>query len=174
MMITVPMLRHFASFHNLTDQELLHISSYLHCQEVDAEQIICREGERGDCCYLLYQGEAQISKELHDGKVVRLATITAGEMFGQSGLIPQQLRTAHVHAKTRVVLFMLRQEDLERALHLAESWAFQIFRMISTHLARQLRSALQRLDELETSILPGRAIENASPFASAHKTAPVN
>lgn len=165
------MLRRFASFAHLTDQELSQMSDYLRWVEAKSGDIICREGERGDCCYLLFQGEIQISKELPEGKVVRLATIPAGEMFGQSGLIPEQQRTAHVHAKTDSILFVLLRKDMEQALHLTESWAFQIFRMVSSNLARQLRTALQRLDELETSILPGRAIEHSSPFSSSHKTA---
>jgi CRP-like cAMP-binding protein len=61
--------------------------------------VILREGELGDSFYLLVRGEVEVSTE-SNGKVVKLATLTKGAVFGEVPALSRSRRTATVTAKT--------------------------------------------------------------------------
>ncbi len=152
-------LRTFPPLAILSEEEVAQMACHLQPLKVKAETVICEENSDGNCCYFLLQGSIQICKQLSDGRSVRLATLEAGEMIGQTGLIPEQRRTAQMYAQTDATLLVLQRSTLEDALYHAESWACQVFRMVASTLACQLRSALQRLDDIETTVYRGRDIE---------------
>ncbi len=109
---------------------------------------ICREGDVGDCCWFLVDGNVEVIKVLPDGRRVKLASLGAGVTFGQSGLVPGQARTAEVRATEGVYILALTQNSLRWALGRGEQWAVAVQAIVAINLVRQLRSALSRLSEL--------------------------
>jgi CRP-like cAMP-binding protein len=109
---------------------------------------IIREGDEGDASYLLAEGHVVVIKNLPDGRKVKLATLPAGTLFGQAGLVPGQVRTADVRAEGNVTVFALDRPTLEWAMGRGEGWAVAMQALVAVGLVRQLRSALERLGEL--------------------------
>ena len=109
---------------------------------------LVREGDDGEACFLLAEGEVAVIKNLPDGRKVKLATLPAGTLFGQAGLIPGQKRTADVRAVGNIVVLSLERMTLEWALGRGEGWAVAMQALVAVGLVRQLRSALARLGEL--------------------------
>ena len=109
---------------------------------------IVREGDEGEACYLLAEGHVVVIKNLPDGRKVKLATLPAGTLFGQAGLVPGQTRTADVRAEGNVTVFALDRPTLEWAMGRGEGWAVAMQALVAVGLVRQLRSALARLGEL--------------------------
>ena len=54
---------------------------------------IFQEGEPGSCAYLIEKGEVEISATEHGRKIV-IATLGAGELFGEVALIDNLRRSA--------------------------------------------------------------------------------
>ncbi len=81
----------------------------------EAGQDIVREGDVGQSLYIIRSGEVEILK---GGAVV--ATLAAGDHFGEVAVFQRVRRTATVRAKTRVELLHVRREA---ALALSESKA---------------------------------------------------
>jgi len=66
------------------------------------DEVICREGDRGDCVYVIADGEVAVVKDNRDGGQVVLATLGRGESFGEVALVKDSPRTATVRSLTPV------------------------------------------------------------------------
>ncbi|MGH8163226.1 MAG: cyclic nucleotide-binding domain-containing protein, partial [Rhodanobacteraceae bacterium] len=75
----------------------------------------------GQSLFIIRKGEVEVLKNAGDGQPPSLlATLGAGEHFGEVAVFRQMRRTATVRAKTRVELLHIRREA---ALALGESSA---------------------------------------------------
>jgi CRP-like cAMP-binding protein len=66
-------------------------------------QQIFKDGDEGDCAYLIEEGTVEIFV-MDQGKEFRLGLMGKGEMFGEVSLIDFRPRTATVRAVERTVL----------------------------------------------------------------------
>jgi rhodanese-related sulfurtransferase len=77
--------------------------------EVWDKEVIIREGDAGDCYFLIGRGRAQATR-LQDGN--RLLTgLKAGDVFGEEVLLSDTKRTATVVMKSNGVLLRLKMHD---------------------------------------------------------------
>lgn len=108
-------------------------------------QIIVKQGEPGECMYVIQEGSVEIIYESDQGEI-RLATREKGDFFGEMALFEKEVRSATVRAKGEVRVltidkknFMRRvQEDPSLAFHLVQSMSARI-RELSDELTTSLR-----------------------------------
>ncbi len=88
------------------------IFSGLQAQVVDSGDVILRQGEIGDCCYFIKEGEARVSRSA-DGihRSEWLADIGVGRCFGEDALVNDTLRNATVSMASNGVLMTLAKAD---------------------------------------------------------------
>lgn len=91
------------------------IFTRLNPQQVYAGDVIIRQGEIGDHCYFLKEGEADVSR-FFQGKRHHLADIQVGRCFGEDALVNDTVRNASVTMKTDGVLMALDKQDFYRLL----------------------------------------------------------
>ena len=65
-------------------------------------EVIVREGERAECFYLIEAGQVEIVKEAPGGAPERLRVCSAGDTFGEVGILQHSPRTATVRCLTAV------------------------------------------------------------------------
>lgn len=78
---------------------------------VPGEQIF-KEGDTGDCAYLIEKGSVEIIVMEHGNERV-VSLMGKGELFGEIALIDQQPRTASVRAVEKTVLVPIRRKLVE-------------------------------------------------------------
>ncbi|WP_075187404.1 cyclic nucleotide-binding domain-containing protein [Teredinibacter haidensis] len=79
---------------------------------VDADEVIVRQGEIGDCCYFIKEGDAVVTHFDEAKKtIVKIADICTGRCFGEDALVYEQVRNANVVMKTDGVLMRLEKND---------------------------------------------------------------
>ncbi|MBU2984148.1 cyclic nucleotide-binding domain-containing protein [Saccharophagus degradans] len=78
---------------------------------VIAGDAIIRQGELGDACYFIKEGEAEVTQRSESGKLVKLADINVGRCFGEDALVNETVRNANVTMKTDGVLMVLNKQD---------------------------------------------------------------
>lgn len=92
-----------------------HIFSRLTPQVVYSGDVIIRQGEMGDFCYFIKEGEAEVTRHI-DGKRQHLATIGIGRCFGEDALVNETVRNASVSMSSDGVLMRLDKQDFYRLL----------------------------------------------------------
>jgi putative peptide zinc metalloprotease protein len=96
--------------------ELRHIASYLAVEEVEAGQVVFRQGARGDRFYVLLDGTVRVIRIAADERAERLATFGPGDYFGEAALVANVARTATVVAETPARLLSLDAGHFRRWL----------------------------------------------------------
>lgn len=82
---------------------------------VYAGDVIIRQGEMGEQCYFIKEGEADVTRH-SDNKRQHLATIGVGRCFGEDALVNETMRNATVMMRTDGVLMRLEKQDFYRLL----------------------------------------------------------
>lgn len=80
--------------------------------EVQEGEVIVREGAPGDYFYVLESGSAQV----HNRFAGKIATLIAGNFFGEEALVGETLRNASVVMLTHGVVMRLSKEDFKSLL----------------------------------------------------------
>jgi CRP-like cAMP-binding protein len=62
-----------------------------------AGETIVRQGEIGECMFVIQEGEVEVVRET-DGDDVRLAVLGVGDFFGEMAILEQEVRSATVRA----------------------------------------------------------------------------
>jgi CRP-like cAMP-binding protein len=73
-------------------------------------EVIIEQGDVGDCFYVLANGVAQVVLETPDGEERNLATLGAGDPFGEAALLRHEPRSASVVADTSCLALTLERD----------------------------------------------------------------
>lgn len=90
---------------------------------------IMREGEPGDCLFVLVEGEAIISLNRQP-----LGTIKAGEIIGEMALINSQKRSATVTAATNCRLAVINEASFASLLKHVPDFSLHLMRVLANRL----------------------------------------
>ena len=73
-----------------------------------AGEIVFRQGYPADNAYVIESGQVEIFQELADGKEEHVATLGAGQMFGEYGVLDDAPRSASARAVEDTTLKILK------------------------------------------------------------------
>jgi len=90
----------------LNDQQLQSFLRYMEILTLDSLALAVREGERGDAMFLILEGELRV-RVIRHGKESILATLKAGDFFGEISLLDEGPRSADVVANDRSTLLKI-------------------------------------------------------------------
>jgi rhodanese-related sulfurtransferase len=83
--------------------------------KVKRGQVVIREGDPGDCFYLLESGRCTVNKRV-GGAALGIAELKAGDSFGEEALVSASQRNATVTMKTDGTLLRLAKPDFVELL----------------------------------------------------------
>jgi CRP-like cAMP-binding protein len=104
-------------------------------------QVVFREGDASDTCYIVRDGHARAVREHGDGRIITLATFGSGDIFGELALFEDELRSATVEAIEETSVVAVLGPDMRRLM--AEHP--QIATRLVIALGRRLRETNERL-----------------------------
>ncbi|MCB1532513.1 MAG: cyclic nucleotide-binding domain-containing protein [Alphaproteobacteria bacterium] len=78
--------------------------------------LVMRQGDPGNCAYLIQSGTVSVYTE-KDGKKVEHARLGAGEIFGEMALVFDEPRSASVKAVKDTSLIILTREAFKQKLN---------------------------------------------------------
>ena len=74
-------------------------------------EMIFKQGDASDVAYLIVSGKVEILRHDAHGELHRLATLQAGQMFGEMGVMDHAPRNASARALSDVTLRTVTLED---------------------------------------------------------------
>jgi CRP-like cAMP-binding protein len=108
----------------------------------DGEAIV-RQGEVGDCMFVIQEGRARVLLE-KDGKEKSLRVAGEGELIGEMAVFEKQVRSATVRALGRVRVLTIDKKNFLRRIAEDPSIAFRVVQTMSRRV-RELSDEVARL-----------------------------
>ena len=106
-------------------------------------EVIIRQGEVGDCMYVIQKGKVVILVE-GDGGEVPLAERAEGEFIGEMAIFDRDVRSATVRASGQVRVLTVDKKNFLRRIHQDPSLAFRVVETMSRRI-RELTDENARL-----------------------------
>jgi monovalent cation:H+ antiporter, CPA1 family len=109
------LLRKVPFFSGIPKAEFQAIATRMKAHTYDEGAAIIRQGEPGDSLFLIARGVVRVSRE-EAGMRRNLATLMAGDFFGEMALLHQEPRSATVQAVTPSAVYELGRAGLAEAM----------------------------------------------------------
>lgn len=98
-------------------------------------EVIIKQGEQGDCMYVIQEGLVEIVKETDRGEVL-LALRGKGEFFGEMAIFEREQRSATVRAVGEAQVLTIDKKNLLRRIHEDPSLAFHLVQAMSARIRK--------------------------------------
>jgi len=85
----------------------------IHREHFEANEVIFREGDRGDSLYVVVDGEVEVSRSLPGQEAVTLARLGRGDCFGEIALVKEAPRSATVRTCCRVDVLVMDRDAFQ-------------------------------------------------------------
>src|ERR1700761_1504250 len=138
---TIALLRTVPVFSTLGDEDLAEVAAVTVPRAFAAGEMVFREGDRSDTCYLMRSGRARALSEHTDGRSITLATFGPGDIFGELAMFDDERRSATVEALEPTEAAAILGGDMRRLLRAHPDIAVKLL----AALGRRLRETNERL-----------------------------
>jgi CRP/FNR family transcriptional regulator len=113
---TADLLGRVKIFSGLTPDELSDLASVCVPRRWSSGEVIFREGDNGDTCYVVEHGSVRVTRNHSDGRTITLAELRPGDLFGELAMFDSERRSATVEAVDDTTGIALLAGDLRRLL----------------------------------------------------------
>jgi CRP/FNR family transcriptional regulator len=117
-----------------------------------AGEIVFREGDEGDTCYVIRTGSARVTRNHSDGRAITLAELRRGAIFGELAMWDGETRSATVEALEDTTAVALLAGDVRRLLAARPEIAVKLL----SEIAARLRAANERITRQSFQTVAGR------------------
>jgi CRP/FNR family transcriptional regulator len=135
------LLAHVPAFSTLAPPDVAQVAAVAVPRRFDAHQVIFREGDASDTCYVVRSGHARAIREHPDGRTISLAHFGPGDIFGELAMFDDERRSATIETLDRVEALAILGADFRRLLRAHPDIAVKL----AIALGRRLREANERL-----------------------------
>jgi CRP/FNR family transcriptional regulator len=138
---TAELLSRVPVFETLASEDLEQVATVAVPRSFDAGEVVFREGDESDTCYVVRSGHARAVRAHPDGRTITLASFGPGDIFGELAMFDAERRSATVEATDRVQAVAVLGADMRRLMYEHPELSAKL--VIS--LGRRLRAANERL-----------------------------
>jgi CRP/FNR family transcriptional regulator len=138
---TAALLARVPAFETLAPEDLEEVAAVAVPRAFAAGEVIFREGDDSDTCYVVRRGRARAIREHPDGRQITLATFGAGDIFGELAMFDDERRSATVEAAETLEVLAVLGADMRRLMRRHPDIAVKLV----VALGRRLRAANERL-----------------------------
>src|SRR5215218_9699050 len=128
-------------FAELGAEDLGRVAQVAIPRAFDAQQVIFREGDDSDTCYIVRSGHARAIRQHGDGRTITLARFGPGDIFGELAMFDDERRSATVEAIEELTTLAIPGSAMRELLRRHPEIAVKL----AVALVRRLRAANERL-----------------------------
>jgi NADH dehydrogenase len=107
----------------------LEPSSGFQTQHFQPGDVVFQQGDLGDSVYVIEEGECDVLRE-ENGEPKLLATLKAGDYFGEMAVLADQSRNATIQARSAVNVLIIPKGDFDKLRHSVPAFG-EIFRELA-------------------------------------------
>jgi len=137
----VELLERVPVFSTLVHTDLERIAQVAVPRAFEPGQVVFREGDASDTCYIVREGSARAIHEHGDGRTITLATFGPGDIFGELAMFEDERRSATVEAVEPTSVVAVLGPDMRALMNEHPEIATRLV----VALASRLREANERL-----------------------------
>jgi CRP-like cAMP-binding protein len=137
----VGLLERVPVFETLAREDLARVAEVAVPRRFAPGQVIFREGDQSDTCYVVASGHARALREHGDGRTIALARFGPGDIFGELAMFDDESRSATIEALDDLHALAILGHDMRRLLREHPDIAVKLV----IALGRRLRAANERL-----------------------------
>lgn len=114
--VTIDRLREFPIFSALNAAQLQEVAGFFTSETVAAHRVVVQEGDPGEHFYIIVRGMVDVTKHVDGDTELHVATLDAGDYFGEVSLLRNEPRTATVSTLAPTVFLVLHRGHFARLL----------------------------------------------------------
>ncbi len=160
---TLALLHLVPAFSTLVADDLAAVADVIVPRRFGAGEVVFREGDTGDTCYLVRAGHVRAVREHNDGRSITLATFGPGEIFGELAMFDEEQRSATIEALEDTEAAAILGADMRRLLRAHPDIAVKLLRGLS----QRLRETNERLARQSFQTVQSRVASVLSELAAA-------
>lgn len=113
--------------------------------------VVIREGESGNCAFLVQSGKVRVFVH-HGDKDIDLAKLGPGQIFGEMALVFDEKRSATVEALEDSVLVVITRQTLDEKLRKSDPTVRAIVPMLMKRIVQTNNALLNRHGDIKTLV----------------------
>ncbi len=137
----VELLARVPAFEALDPGDLGRIAEVAVPRSFEPGQLVFREGDDSDTCYVVRDGQARAIRSHSDGRTITLATFGPGDIFGELAMFEDERRSATIEAIEPTSVVGVLGGDMRRLMSEHPGIAMRL----AVALAGRLRETNERL-----------------------------
>jgi CRP/FNR family transcriptional regulator, cyclic AMP receptor protein len=138
---TIALLQRVPVFSALAEDDLRRVTEVAVPRRFDSGEIVFREGDESNTCYIVRSGLARAVREHSDGRSLTLANFGPGDIFGELAMFDNERRSATVETVEATEVIAILGGDMRRLLREHPDIAVKLV----AALGRRLRETNERL-----------------------------
>jgi CRP-like cAMP-binding protein len=138
---TIELLQRVPAFSALADEDLAEVAAVAVPRRLDAGEVVFREGDESNTCYIVRSGHARAVREHPDGRTLTLANFGPGDIFGELAMFDDERRSATVETMEGTEVIAILGADMRRLLREHPDISVKLL----AALGRRLRETNERL-----------------------------
>jgi CRP-like cAMP-binding protein len=138
---TTELLHRVPVFSSLAEHDLARVAEVAVPRRFASGEIVFREGDESDTCYIVKSGRARAIREHGDGRSITLAHFGPGDIFGELAMFDAERRSATVETVAETEAIAILGGDMRRLLRQHPDIAVKLLQA----LGRRLRETNERL-----------------------------
>ncbi len=149
---TARLLARVPLFAGLSERDLEQLAQVAVPRSYESGQAVFREGDSGDTCYVIREGAVRVTRRHSDGRVITLAELRPGSIFGELAMFGSEVRSASVEALEPTRALAILAGDMRRIMVQHPDIAVKMLE----GLADRLRAANERISRQSFQTVAGR------------------
>jgi CRP-like cAMP-binding protein len=163
---TVALLRRVPVFSTLAEDDLGRVADVAVPRRFSASEVVFREGDESNTCYIVRSGKARAIRGHTDGRSITLANFGPGDIFGELAMFDNERRSATVETLAVTEVIAILGGDMRRLMREHPEIAVKLI----AALAQRLRDTNERLARQSFQTVQSRVAAVLAQMVAAART----
>jgi len=132
-------------FENLSDEEIDKVSKIITTEKYKENDILFKEGDKGDKFYIILSGAVRISQVINGAGEEALTILEKGDYLGEMALIDDAPRSADAIIHQETELLVISKKDFDALLFFDKDIAYKMLWSFVRTLSGRLRETNEKI-----------------------------